>query len=143
VSPVRYKLASYIPEDGILHSHRRESLKYNKAVHAAHRRFVVRSLEVTAAVGTCSRPNGDHFSTHTHTHTEPTCTCIRKLSPLLSLNAYKEAPACVGRRYLMHPAWQRCQCGLRHRPFTILHLYSLFKPPRTDMSPCDVFPPGS
>jgi hypothetical protein len=28
VSPVRYELGFYIPEDGILHSHRRENLKY-------------------------------------------------------------------------------------------------------------------
>jgi hypothetical protein len=27
VSPVRYELDFYIPEDGILHSHRRENLK--------------------------------------------------------------------------------------------------------------------
>jgi hypothetical protein len=27
MSPVWYELCSYIPEDGILHSHRRESLK--------------------------------------------------------------------------------------------------------------------
>jgi hypothetical protein len=27
VSPVRYELGFYIPEDGILHSHRREELK--------------------------------------------------------------------------------------------------------------------
>jgi hypothetical protein len=27
VSPVKYELSSYIPEDGILHSHCRESLK--------------------------------------------------------------------------------------------------------------------
>jgi hypothetical protein len=27
VSPVKYELGSYIPEDGILHSHRRENLK--------------------------------------------------------------------------------------------------------------------
>jgi hypothetical protein len=27
MSPVRYELEFYIPEDGILHSHRRESLK--------------------------------------------------------------------------------------------------------------------
>jgi hypothetical protein len=27
VSPVRYELGFYIPEDNILHSHRRESLK--------------------------------------------------------------------------------------------------------------------
>jgi hypothetical protein len=27
VSPVRYELGFYTPEDGILHSHRRENLK--------------------------------------------------------------------------------------------------------------------
>jgi hypothetical protein len=27
MSPVRYELGFYIPEDGILHSHRRDSLK--------------------------------------------------------------------------------------------------------------------
>jgi hypothetical protein len=27
VSPVRYELVCYIPEDGIVHSHRRENLK--------------------------------------------------------------------------------------------------------------------
>jgi hypothetical protein len=27
LSPVKYELGSYIPEDGILHSHRRENLK--------------------------------------------------------------------------------------------------------------------
>jgi hypothetical protein len=27
VSPVRYELGFYIPEDGILHSHRHENLK--------------------------------------------------------------------------------------------------------------------
>jgi hypothetical protein len=27
MSPVKYELAFYIPEDGILHSHRRENLK--------------------------------------------------------------------------------------------------------------------
>jgi hypothetical protein len=27
VSPVKYELCSHIPEDGILHSHRRENLK--------------------------------------------------------------------------------------------------------------------
>jgi hypothetical protein len=30
VSPVRYELGIYIPEDGILHSHRRENLKSSK-----------------------------------------------------------------------------------------------------------------
>jgi hypothetical protein len=30
MSPVKYELGFYIPEDGIIHSHRRESLKsYN------------------------------------------------------------------------------------------------------------------
>jgi hypothetical protein len=29
VSPVRYEFGLYIPEDGILHSHRRENLKSN------------------------------------------------------------------------------------------------------------------
>jgi hypothetical protein len=27
VSPVKYELCLYIPEDGVLHSHRRENLK--------------------------------------------------------------------------------------------------------------------
>jgi hypothetical protein len=30
VFPVRYELGFYIPEDGILHSHRRENFKYYK-----------------------------------------------------------------------------------------------------------------
>jgi hypothetical protein len=32
VSPVKYELRFYIPEDDILHSHRRESLKSHKAL---------------------------------------------------------------------------------------------------------------
>jgi hypothetical protein len=32
VSPVRYELCFYIPEDGILHSHRRENLKSYKEI---------------------------------------------------------------------------------------------------------------
>jgi hypothetical protein len=32
VSPVRYELRFYIPEDGILHSHRRENLKSYRAL---------------------------------------------------------------------------------------------------------------
>jgi hypothetical protein len=39
VFPVRYKLGFYIPEDGILHSHRRGNLKlYTKCVsdHGGH-----------------------------------------------------------------------------------------------------------
>jgi hypothetical protein len=34
VSPVKYKLDFYIPEDDILHSHRRESLKSYTALFA-------------------------------------------------------------------------------------------------------------
>jgi hypothetical protein len=30
VSPVKYEMGCYIPEDGILHSHRREDLKSYK-----------------------------------------------------------------------------------------------------------------
>jgi hypothetical protein len=33
VSPVKYELGFYIPEDGVLHSHRRESLKSYKRNH--------------------------------------------------------------------------------------------------------------
>jgi hypothetical protein len=34
VSPVKYELGFYIPEDGILHSHRRENLKsYTSVEH--------------------------------------------------------------------------------------------------------------
>jgi hypothetical protein len=43
VFPVRYVLAFYIPEDGILHSHRRESLKSYIALTTwalQHRRIV-------------------------------------------------------------------------------------------------------
>jgi hypothetical protein len=32
MSPVRYELGAYIPEDGILHSHRRENLKSSVAL---------------------------------------------------------------------------------------------------------------
>jgi hypothetical protein len=32
VSPVKYELGFYIPEDGILHSHRRENLKSYKLI---------------------------------------------------------------------------------------------------------------
>jgi hypothetical protein len=33
VSPVRYELGFYIPEDGIIHSHRREDLKSYMYTH--------------------------------------------------------------------------------------------------------------
>jgi hypothetical protein len=37
VFPVRYKLGVYIPEDGILHSHRRENLKsYKREVDSSY-----------------------------------------------------------------------------------------------------------
>jgi hypothetical protein len=32
VSPVKYELCFYIPEDGILHSYRRENIKYYVAL---------------------------------------------------------------------------------------------------------------
>jgi hypothetical protein len=35
MSPVRYELGFYIPEDGILHSYRREILKSNKSISDA------------------------------------------------------------------------------------------------------------
>jgi hypothetical protein len=44
VSPVKYKLGSYIPEDGILHSHRRENLKSYAVSYA----FVPLCLTTTA-----------------------------------------------------------------------------------------------
>jgi hypothetical protein len=34
VSPVRYELGSYIPEDGIPHSHRKENLKSYRYVRS-------------------------------------------------------------------------------------------------------------
>jgi hypothetical protein len=38
VSPVKYELGSYIPEDGILHSDRRGNLKPHRKVECQHRR---------------------------------------------------------------------------------------------------------
>jgi carboxylesterase type B len=35
VSPVKYELGFYIPEDGILHSHRRENLKYYMSISSS------------------------------------------------------------------------------------------------------------
>jgi hypothetical protein len=35
VSPVRYELGFYIPEDGLLHIHRREHLKSYTLIHAS------------------------------------------------------------------------------------------------------------
>jgi hypothetical protein len=41
VSPVKYELGFYIPEDGILHSHCREQLKsYYKVVHKSQKNGV-------------------------------------------------------------------------------------------------------
>jgi hypothetical protein len=37
VSPVRYELGFYIPEDGILHSHHRENLKSKKKLWEIYR----------------------------------------------------------------------------------------------------------
>jgi hypothetical protein len=33
VSPVKYELGFYIPEDGILHSHSRENLKFSHSIN--------------------------------------------------------------------------------------------------------------
>jgi hypothetical protein len=37
VSPVKYELCCYIPEDDILHSHRRENLKYYKVFKVSNK----------------------------------------------------------------------------------------------------------
>jgi hypothetical protein len=42
VSPVRYELGSYIPEDGILHSHCSDNLKSNIALYECHWNLVKR-----------------------------------------------------------------------------------------------------
>jgi hypothetical protein len=43
VSPVKYELGFYIPEDDILHSHRRETLKsYKKSLLLARREYTRR-----------------------------------------------------------------------------------------------------
>jgi hypothetical protein len=55
VSPVKYELVSYIPEDGILHNHRRENLKSYISKHvlaatnANNNRETVRRLAVPAS----------------------------------------------------------------------------------------------
>jgi hypothetical protein len=41
VSPVRYEPGLYIPEDGILHSHRRENLKSYRIVESFTSYFTV------------------------------------------------------------------------------------------------------
>jgi hypothetical protein len=49
VSPVKYELSFYIPEDGILHSHRREYLKSQKSRRirwAGHATQIKRRLHV-------------------------------------------------------------------------------------------------
>jgi hypothetical protein len=47
VSPVKYELGFYIPEDGILHSHRRENLKSYKYILPL--RYVITSDAITSA----------------------------------------------------------------------------------------------
>jgi hypothetical protein len=42
VSAVRYELGFYIPEDGLLHSHRREDFRPYNAVHV-YRRAVLQN----------------------------------------------------------------------------------------------------
>jgi hypothetical protein len=57
VSPVRYKLGFSIPEDGILHNHRRENLKsysltnvpYSALVlHGSYERYILLSNNLTS-----------------------------------------------------------------------------------------------
>jgi hypothetical protein len=43
MSPVKYELGFYIPEDGFLHSHRREKLKF-------YNLFPVSKLQLTKSV---------------------------------------------------------------------------------------------
>jgi hypothetical protein len=45
VSPVKYKLGFYIPEDGIFHSHRRKALKYYTILNLIRRDISLRVLE--------------------------------------------------------------------------------------------------
>jgi hypothetical protein len=60
VSPVRYELGFYNPEDGILHSHRRENLNSYKVPVSATRK----------SEGNCDESNGGLVC---HSASEPTC----------------------------------------------------------------------
>jgi hypothetical protein len=53
VSPVRYVLGFYIPEDDILHSDRRENLKPFKVIHSKFRVYV----SVAGAVASLHAPD--------------------------------------------------------------------------------------
>jgi hypothetical protein len=50
VSPMRYGLRVYIPEDGILHSHRRENLKSHIIYHRQKRLYVIYFAAVAKTV---------------------------------------------------------------------------------------------
>jgi hypothetical protein len=63
MSPVKYELGFYIPEDGILHSHRRENLTVHSAGGSAHaavkplQGHVLEPRECAQNVGTLERWN--------------------------------------------------------------------------------------
>jgi hypothetical protein len=49
VSPVKYELGFYIPEDTILHSHRRENLKSNRN----NKIFLIKRLDIILCPTSC------------------------------------------------------------------------------------------
>jgi hypothetical protein len=51
VSPLRYELGFYIPEDGILHIHCRERLRSYKGVICLHLKSCGLSLRLTESLG--------------------------------------------------------------------------------------------
>jgi hypothetical protein len=63
VSPVRYKLGLYIPEDDILHSHRRENLKsYSLQLFSPTLSSVPASLAVEIRLTICPKGRAQVFS---------------------------------------------------------------------------------
>jgi hypothetical protein len=55
VSPVKYELGFYIPEDGILHSHRRENLKSYLERPVSRGRYVPRDCTDISRVRQCRK----------------------------------------------------------------------------------------
>jgi hypothetical protein len=54
MSPVRYKVGFYIPEDGIIHSHRRENNKYydyQTVSNSSHSTAITRTLAAFQRIG--------------------------------------------------------------------------------------------
>jgi hypothetical protein len=60
MSPVRYELGFYIPEDGILHSHRRENLKSYMDLLLSTGQL----RGTSAPLGPSEGANFNHWSTH-------------------------------------------------------------------------------